>query len=1192
MKKLITLIISISVFAFMVNAKTVYVNATTGSDLNNGSTWAFALKTIPYALTVASTSGDNLWIAGGTYAIPGTSTFTQGNTNMYGGFSGNEGYLSSRPKSDLDGNGIVEPWEFTNATVLTFNVTDMSAITYTGAAFDGFTLSATATFNNNQNAVVYAMTVWTWGFANNTIKNNNLTFSANTASGGYYPFFRAYGTVNNCLFEKNTVTVNASQFAYINPFICVNSSYNITIGTKFLNSVIRNNKVTVDYSTAASGTNTYGVRGLIMSVAGGMNPTTATANTGGLPTTVANCVITNNEMVFIPGVASSPLSDGAVIGLNTAGSYNSIKQPTTDSIINCTVANNKGNRTNNCGMYMLSEATPSLSYHYVINNVFYNNQRAWNGTSYSVNNMVQNNALNAGLISNNFTDGGGLTNTTGQIVNQDNTLGTNLPKFKNPTITYGNTTDGTTELSNWSLNLGSYLIGKGIVTSRLKDKNGVSFATLPAVGAYEFVSNGPASQTISFSAISTKMYGVADFNPNATASSGLTVSYISSQPSVATIVSGQIHVVGAGSTIITASQVGNANYSAAANVTQTLIVNPIALTLTNPAATSKVYTGTNAAVITGTLTGIINSDAVSLIGTGTFASVNVANGISVTSTSILTGAKAGNYTLTQPTGLTANIYPVVSTWSGTSTWSNTSNWTYSPLSNTDVIVSGGELTIDQNVMVNSLTINPGAKLTLNVGKTLTAGTITLLSDATGTGTYLDNGTSTITTANVQQFLAGGRNWYISSPVFNANAATVLSSSTATTKPSSLVWYDETKGGTTSSWTTELSTLTNTKGYIAVNPINPNPASTDGVITFTGTLNTGDIATPTLSHSGTSYTGYNLIGNPFPSYLNAMTAINANSNLIPTIWYRTAMGSTPTYSFETVNTTSGVGTNILGTGPVTGYIPPMQAFWVCTNADNQTLTFSNAMRYHANPTVNSVSITTTPLKVHSQVQQQLVRLQVSNGVNNDEAVVYADPNASNAFDIYDSPKMSNSSAGLPEIYTTVENQNLVINGMNRITSDLELPLGFTTGQSNTFTIKASEISNFDASTKVILKDKLLNTEQDLTFGSAYSFTSDIASRSSRFSIVFKSTNLTTGNTTSTDDVSTVSIFRNANNQIIIHHNITSGEGTITVSNTVGQILVKRMTTGTTTVLNNYLAPGIYLVTVYTNGYKASEKLIVN
>jgi len=505
MKKLVTLMLCITLFTLMVNSKTVYVNSSTGSDSNTGLTWATALQSIPYALTVASTSGDNLWIAGGTYAIPGTSTFTQGNTNMYGGFSGNEAYLSSRPKSDLDGNGIVELWEFTNATVLTFNVTDMSAITYTGAAFDGFTLSATATFNNNQNAVVYAMTVWTWGFANNTIKNNNLTFSANTASGGYYPFFRAYGTVNNCLFEKNTVTVNASQFAYINPFICVNSSYNITIGTKFLNSVIRNNKVTVDYSTAASGTNTYGVRGLIMSVAGGMNPTTATANTGGLPTTVANCVITNNEMVFIPGVASSPLSDGAVIGLNTAGSYNSIKQPTTDSIINCTVANNKGNKTNNCGIYMLSDAT-STSYHYVINNVFYNNQRAWNGTSYSVSNMVQNNTLNVGLISNNFTDGGGLTNTTSQIVNQDNTLGTgsNLPYFKTPTITFGNTTDGSTELSNWTLNSGSYLIGKGIVTSRLKDKNGVAFASPRAVGAYEFT--GTATKLQSIQEIKTNFY--------------------------------------------------------------------------------------------------------------------------------------------------------------------------------------------------------------------------------------------------------------------------------------------------------------------------------------------------------------------------------------------------------------------------------------------------------------------------------------------------------------------------------------------------------------------------------------------------------------------------------------------------------------------------------------------------------------
>jgi len=68
--------------------------------------------------------------------------------------------------------------------------------------------------------------------------------------------------------------------------------------------------------------------------------------------------------------------------------------------------------------------------------------------------------------------------------------GSNLPYFKTPTTTIGNTTDGSTELSNWTLKTGSYLIGKGIVTSRLKDKAGVAFAATRAIGAYEYVSSG------------------------------------------------------------------------------------------------------------------------------------------------------------------------------------------------------------------------------------------------------------------------------------------------------------------------------------------------------------------------------------------------------------------------------------------------------------------------------------------------------------------------------------------------------------------------------------------------------------------------------------------------------------------------------------------------------------------------------
>ncbi len=59
---------------------------------------------------------------------------------------------------------------------------------------------------------------------------------------------------------------------------------------------------------------------------------------------------------------------------------------------------------------------------------------------------------------------------------------------------------------------------------------------------------------------------------NATASSGLTVSYSSSNTAVATIVAGKAHIVGSGSAVITASQLGDATYNAATAVSQTLDV--------------------------------------------------------------------------------------------------------------------------------------------------------------------------------------------------------------------------------------------------------------------------------------------------------------------------------------------------------------------------------------------------------------------------------------------------------------------------------------------------------------------------------------------------------------------------------------------------------------------------------------------
>ncbi|WP_282124521.1 CBM96 family carbohydrate-binding protein [Algibacter mikhailovii] len=79
-------------------------------------------------------------------------------------------------------------------------------------------------------------------------------------------------------------------------------------------------------------------------------------------------------------------------------------------------------------------------------------------------------------------------------------------------------------------------------------------------------------QTIQFFTLSDKVVGSSDFNPGAEASSGLDVSYASSNPSVATIVNNQIHVVGAGVTTITANQAGNEFHNPAPGVAQQLRV--------------------------------------------------------------------------------------------------------------------------------------------------------------------------------------------------------------------------------------------------------------------------------------------------------------------------------------------------------------------------------------------------------------------------------------------------------------------------------------------------------------------------------------------------------------------------------------------------------------------------------------------
>ncbi|WOK06043.1 T9SS type A sorting domain-containing protein [Imperialibacter roseus] len=95
-------------------------------------------------------------------------------------------------------------------------------------------------------------------------------------------------------------------------------------------------------------------------------------------------------------------------------------------------------------------------------------------------------------------------------------------------------------------------------------------------------------QTITFEALPEKTFGDSPFDLSATASSGLDVTFSSSDASVASVEGVTVSILKAGAVTITASQAGNDNYSSA-TATQSLTINKAAQTITFATLPAKTF---------------------------------------------------------------------------------------------------------------------------------------------------------------------------------------------------------------------------------------------------------------------------------------------------------------------------------------------------------------------------------------------------------------------------------------------------------------------------------------------------------------------------------------------------------------------------------------------------------------------------
>jgi len=156
------------------------------------------------------------------------------------------------------------------------------------------------------------------------------------------------------------------------------------------------------------------------------------------------------------------------------------------------------------------------------------------------------------------------------------------------------------------------------------------------------------NQTITFNAPATKTYGNADFNTGATSTNAtIPITYTVSNPGVATITGNIIHITGAGTTTIIASQAGNDGYFPATPVSRTLTVNKANLTI-KVLDTVKTTGQANPSFVI-TYTGFVLGETVSNLLTAP-----VINTVATTTTS------PGNYPLTL-SGATSNNYNIIYT---------------------------------------------------------------------------------------------------------------------------------------------------------------------------------------------------------------------------------------------------------------------------------------------------------------------------------------------------------------------------------------------------------------------------------------------------------------------------------------------------------------------------------------------------
>ena len=432
------------------------------------------------------------------------------------------------------------------------------------------------------------------------------------------------------------------------------------------------------------------------------------------------------------------------------------------------------------------------------------------------------------------------------------------------------------------------------------------------------------------------------------------------------------------------------------------------------------------------------------------------------------------------------------TWNGTA-WSNGT-----PTSGKGIVFSGN-YTASSNLVGCNLTVTNNAVVSIPSGFSATIdGAVTVNSGSSLTfqnnANLLQNGTTNANSGNIivkRNSSALIRQDYTlwSSPV----AGQQLQSFSSQTLSNRFYTY-----GTSTNLYVPVSSPSTTNfsaasGYLIRMPNNHPATATIWEGTFTGVPNSGNYPFSMINDG--SGKRFNLVGNPYPSPINATTFVEDNStNITGTLyfWRKTNNAASPSYcSWSTAGFVTNSEAQVFDPNDV---IRTGQGFFVEALDSSTTVNFTNSMR--VDDTANQF------FRSSNAIVRNRIWLNATGtgGLFSQTMVAYM-TGATNGVDSGIDGRYIND--GAIALTSTIASERYAIQGraLPFVNSDI-VALNFTATTAGSYTIAIDHVDGLfnNPNQNIFLKDNATNTTHNLR-ESAYTFTAAAGSDSSRFELVY-------------------------------------------------------------------------------------------